>query len=132
MSKISANEAISLDKLLQLTYKLRIERFERYQNRKRKPKNINNLEDIKLIAIYLSKKKIMEIIELNKPDTEVLLSGLVSLDVIKWETPEVEVSASKNSEEPEDLDIDVDVNVHQPTGVYLTHLGIEFIKICQA
>jgi hypothetical protein len=131
MSKISVEEAISLDKLLELAYKMREERFNKYQTGRWKPKNINTVEDINLTNVYLSEKRITEHIKINSSEMEVLINGLESLAVIKWETPDVEVSATKNNEEPSDLDIDIDVNVHEPSGIYLTRLGIDFIKICE-
>jgi len=131
LSHISPDEAILLDELLELAKKSRQERFNKYKTSNWKPKHINVLEDIKLTNVYLSKKNIDELIDLDSSELEVLISGLVSLAVVKWETPEVEVTASRYSGEPDDLDIDVDVNVYDPTGIYLTKLGIDFIKICE-
>ena len=131
MSKISEEEAVSLDKLLELAYKMRQERFDKYKTRRWKPKNIKVVEDINLTNVYLSQKRVLEKIGVNKSEMEVLVNGLESLAVIKWETPDVEVTATKNSEEPSDLDIDIDVNVYEPSGIFLTHLGIDFIKICE-
>jgi hypothetical protein len=131
LSQISAKEANLLDKLLALAKTLRVHKFSNYEKRNWKPKNINVSQDIKLTTVFISNKRIQEVTNLTKSEVEVILSGLETLGVIKWETPVVDVSASKNSDDPEDLDINIDVNVYDPIGIYLTHLGIDFIKVCE-
>lgn len=126
LGQISPEEAILLDELLALAKSLRVEKVKRYNQQYRIFQDNKVIEDIELTKVYIPNNRIEDSTKLQLSELEVILSGLESLAVVKWETPDVEVSASKNFLD----EIDVDVDVYDPSGIYLTHLGIEFIKIC--
>lgn len=92
---------------------------------------IDHEHEISIEKIYFSLKSISESIDLSEKDISIIIECLVSLEVVKWDVHNVDVSAEKTWDDPGDLGIDVNVTVDEPDGVYITHLGIEFINMCK-
>ena len=69
--------------------------------------------------------------EISNTKVEFLISNLVALGILKWET-EVDVDAAKSTEDPNDPEIDVDVIVDGSTSFIFSRLGLKFLEICKA
>ena len=83
-----------------------------------------------LSIVSISTFSLTKSMGIEKRNLLAYLSNLVSLGVIKWEVPDVEVDAEKNSDNPSEQDIDVNVSVTDSDKVKLTELGYGFWEVC--
>ncbi|TXF76351.1 Abi-alpha family protein [Chryseobacterium sp.] len=76
-------------------------------------------------------KDISQAIKLSSDSAETLISNLVAIGTLKYET-EVEItSAEKSSEDPEDRDLEIDLEVTDYAYVKMTKLGFVFVELCK-
>lgn len=67
--------------------------------------------------------------KIDRRNIQAAIANLVSYGIIKWDVPEVEVTANKSKDET-NHDIDVDVSVSDSDKLKLTELGLRFYLIC--
>jgi hypothetical protein len=76
-------------------------------------------------------KDIVADLKINEDELETLLSNLVALGTLKYET-EVDVSsAEKSSEDPSDTSLDIDLDVSDYDSIRITKLGFVFVELCR-
>jgi hypothetical protein len=131
ISKISNEEAQLIDFIYDLFIKKRKERYERFKDNKSRFFKDKELEDYPLKWFSFSLKEISETKDMELYELELMISNLATLGVVKWET-EVEVSnAEKSDTDPYDTALNIDLDVYDSENIQLTHLGLEFVKICK-
>ncbi len=131
ISKISNEEAQLIDFIYELFIKKREERFEKFKNRKFELFKDRKIEDYPLKWFSFTLKEISESKKIELYELELMISNLTTLGVVKWET-EVDVSnAEKSDTDPYDTSLDIDLDVYDSESIKLTHLGLEFVKMCK-
>lgn len=137
LNKISNEEATILNHIYKQLDKKRINRAN---NENRKPSLSHYWEenqkkktasDYKIDLFSFSLKDISKELKLTIDITETLISNLVALGTLKYET-EVEVtSAEKSSEDPEDRDLEIEIDVTDYNFIKFTKLGFIFVELCE-
>lgn len=134
LKRISNDEAKFLDHIFALLLSRRIERFESEKRQAIEYKlrmKIQRPEDYPLHTFTFSITKTSERLSQPRRATELTVSNLVALGLIKW-VPEVNVlNAEKSDTDPDDQDLDIDLEVFDSETIRLTNLGYEFIELCQ-
>lgn len=139
LNRLSAEEASLLEKLHDIMLKMRTNRYkssvEAYERGKIKFPNYyktppKNPEEYPLASFLFNINSLSKDLNISVLDLDFIISNLISLGLLKWET-NVKVSASKSSSEPDDTDIDVDVDVYNNINFIFTSIGDKFIRICK-
>ena len=139
LNKLSTEEANLLDTLHERYLSRRLQRHEKkiLQHKvtgERYPTLKNALppkiDEYKLSQFPFVMKGLSKDLGINMPQLEFIISNLISLGLLKWETG-VDVRASKSSENPEDNDIDVSVDVYNNSVFIFTYIGDKFVTICK-
>lgn len=133
LNKVSNDEVKILDHLfLKLNLK-RKERVEKANERTKdsKQETLKKPEDFRIDWFIFSIKEISRDLAINEDELETLISNLVALGTLKYET-EVDVSsAEKSSEDPTDTSLDIDLDVSDYDSIRITKLGYVFIELCK-
>jgi hypothetical protein len=123
-----------LDHIYDKLKKERIERADRINERSKKLKTVTPIRKPEELRIDFFSFKIKEIatdLLINEEELETLLSNLVALGTLKYET-EVDVSsAEKSSEDPTDTSLDIDLDVSDYDRIRITKLGYVFVELCR-
>lgn len=127
LNKISSKEALLHDLIYKTFTTKRTEKFQKLNGRS---KFVKQFTDVKINWISISLKELKDKSKYTEEDIDSYISNLVSLGIIKWDAPDVDVTAEKNSDDPTDLDIDVNVDVIEPDSIQITTLGIKFYQLC--
>lgn len=127
LNKISPEEALLHDLIYKIFSSKRAERFCKLNGRS---SLVKQLTDFKPNWTSISLNELKDKSNYTEEDIDSYVSNLVSLGVIKWDAPDVDVTAEKNSDDPSDLDIDVSVDVNEPDAIQITILGIKFYLLC--
>jgi hypothetical protein len=133
LNRVSNEEVIILNHIFE---KLKIKRKERADNLQGQTqlwdgKTMKNPEDFRIDWFSFRVKDISKELKINEDELETLISNLVALGTLKYET-EVDISsAEKSSEDPSDTSLDIDLDVSDYDRIRITKLGYVFIVLCQ-
>ncbi len=133
LNSISSQEALLLDKLHMSLVERQIASFEKnYKNdpERQAKRGIDNAEKLNPEWFAFGIIKFSKEWGYNKQDFEFMISNLVILGALKWET-EVEIQGEKSSHDPEDKDLDLNVEVSNNDFFIFTLLGNKFVKVCK-
>lgn len=130
LSNISIDEAIFFKKLYSVADRRRDVNFSNLSAKAKSHRKIYSSKQLSIAKTYLPLNLIYKEIGIDSVDSGMLIEGLVSLEIAKWDVPSVDISAEKSYDDPNDLSIDVDLTLDDPDGIYITNLGEEFVKIC--
>ena len=130
LNKISSEEAIYLDTLYK---RLETRRIAFHQSRLEREKSLNiPPSDLQPndFALDIFTFNINEKHEIPRKRIEFMVSNLIALGLLKWET-DVQVDANKSSDDPDDDSIDVDVTVDNNYYFIFSQLGVKFVEVCR-
>jgi hypothetical protein len=132
LKKVSNEEVKILKYIFDLVKVRRQDLFSRIRRTPRiiDGKTITKPEDYRIEMFSFKVKDIAKHLEINEEEIEVLISNLVALGTINYETTVDVSSAEKSSEDPTDSSLDIDLDVSDYHSVRLTQLGYAFIKLC--
>ena len=134
LNKVSNEEVKILDYVYDKLKNKRIERTDKINERIKNSKTVTPPRKPEELRIDLFSFKIKEIatdLLINEEELETLLSNLVALGTLKYET-EVDVSsAEKSSEDPTDTSLDIDLDVSDYDRIRITKLGFVFVELCR-
>jgi hypothetical protein len=130
LSNISIDEAIFFKNLYSIAEEKREAKVLNLSIKAKTQRKIDNAKKIPITKTYLPLTIIYEKTGIDKVDSGILIESLVSLEIVKWDVPSVDVSAEKTFDDPDDLSVDVDLTLDDPDGIYITNLGSEFVTIC--
>ncbi len=130
LNRISSEEAKFLDRLYKDFFDRRKRMFKKRIEREKELKIPHKIETPTDFSLDNFAFDINDEYGIAKSNNELLVSNLVALGLVKWET-EVDVEASKSSEDPDDTAIDVDVSVDNNSYFIFTQLGVKFVEICR-
>ncbi|MNE57303.1 hypothetical protein D3C80_1522570 [compost metagenome] len=132
LNKVS-NEEI---RILDFVYRKVAEaRKLRHESRLRLPfSNIDRgrkLEEISIEQFSIDVSNIAKVLNIENSEIEILISNLIALGTLKYET-EIEIStAEKSSEDPSDTSLDIELDVTDYDNIQMTRLGFVFVELCQ-
>lgn len=133
LNKVSNTEVKILDYLFNELKILRKERAEKINTRGTKITNFTpkKPEDLRIDFFSFKISGIARDLEINDEELETLLSNLVALGTVKYET-EVDISsAEKSSEDTSDTSLDIDLDVSDYDSIRITKLGYVFVELCR-
>lgn len=133
LNKISNDEVRILNYVFEKLKKDRKERAIRFKGQSPNigGKIINEPEDFRIDWFNFKIKKISEALGIDEDNLETLLSNLVALGTLKYET-ELDInSARKSSRDPDDQHIDIDIDVFDYDSIRITKFGYVFIELCR-
>lgn len=140
LNKISNDEARILNYVYDNVKQKRIDRAKKdarmptldlFFNSENNNNNRKNPKDYKIDWFSVSLKSISTVLKIDEEDLETLISNLVALGTLKYET-EIEVTnAEKSSEDPDDKELDIELDVTDYNYIKITKLGYVFVELCE-
>lgn len=133
LNKVSNDEVKILDYVFE---RLKIKRKERADKLNGKPQDwggkiMKDPEDFRIDWFNFQVKDIAKDLNINEDDLETLLSNLVALGTLKYDTQVDVSSAEKSSEDPTDTSLDIDLDVSDYDSIRITKLGYVFVELCR-
>lgn len=87
-------------------------------------------ENIKIDLFSFKIRDVSTDLRISEDELETLLSNLIALGTLKFET-EVEISsAEKSNEDPSDKSLDIELDVSDYENIKMTKLGYVFVELC--
>lgn len=139
LSSLSSIEVRILDFCYEYTLNSRKYKFEHSKDRKHI--KYKSIDDIQLETIKIIKRRVENRFGIKKPYSSIYLENIESLNLIKYDDPDISVSDSlseakgllnNDNEVGIDLELDLEVDYSPSDDFKLTSYGIYFINKCSS